>query len=466
MSHYDHQHIESKWQAYWRKQKLFEVPDSIEGKENFYQLVEFPYPSGNLHVGHWYAFCVPDISARMKRMQGYNVLYPIGFDAFGLPAENAAIKHGLDPRDWTYKNMDHMRDQIGKMGPSFDTSREVVTCDPKYYKWTQWLFLQLYKAGLVDQKETQVNWCTDCKTVLANEQVISGECERCGNEVIKKEMKQWNIHITKYADRLIDDLDELDWPEEIKIAQKNWIGRSYGINITYQVDTKKKSGRDPQQVGGHTNEDTASPALPKTIVFDQLQKVKFVRKKGKLSEMQESIEKKDRHLVFDGATLLKHFNKKSKSEIRYRAKYASTVIAGLNKLHYVSDTEAVFAHGKKIFKVVLTPVDNRKQYVKTYYEWKKASQQYRQYQEQITIDVFTTTPVNFGMSFLVIAPEHKMINRITASEQKAEVQKYIAWCKTRTEIERTAEGKEKNRSLYGSICNQSSHERKSPDLGC
>jgi leucyl-tRNA synthetase len=236
MRSYDHTKIEKKWQEAWNKAKLYEVPDSISGKENFYLLVEFPYPSGNLHVGHWYAFAVPDILARHLRMKGKNVLYPIGFDAFGLPAENAAIKNGINPRVWTENNMAYMRKQIASMGTSFDTSREVVTCHPEYYKWTQWLFLQLFKAGLAYRKQTAVNWCPKDKTVLANEQVVAGKCERCGTEVEQRQMLQWNLKITDYADRLVDDLEPLNWPEEIKESQRNWIGRSLGAEIDFPLE--------------------------------------------------------------------------------------------------------------------------------------------------------------------------------------------------------------------------------------
>ena len=239
MERYNHKKVEKKWQERWAKDGLYTASDRKEGAENFYALVEFPYPSGNLHVGHWYAFAVPDILVRAKRMQGYNVLFPIGFDAFGLPAENAAIKRGYDPRKWTYDNMDYMRAQIRSMGASFDWSREVMTCDPAYYKWTQWLFLQLFKKGLVTQRETHVNWCPSCKTVLANEQVTGGACERCGSEVEKKTMKQWNVAITRYAQRLLDGLDVVDWPEEIKQAQRNWIGRSEGAVVKFKVQKSK-----------------------------------------------------------------------------------------------------------------------------------------------------------------------------------------------------------------------------------
>lgn len=235
MDRYDHKSIERKWQDEWAKSELYKTADKKDGKDNFYLLVEFPYPSGNLHVGHWYAFAVPDILARAMRMQGKNVLYPIGFDAFGLPAENAAIKNKLNPRTWTLSNIEYMKKQIASMGTSFDWSREVITCDPNYYKWTQWLFLQLFKRGLVYRKETAVNWCPKDKTVLANEQVINGLCERCDSEVIQKQMLQWNIKITDYADRLIEDLDKLNWPKEIKESQKNWIGRSEGAEIDFPL---------------------------------------------------------------------------------------------------------------------------------------------------------------------------------------------------------------------------------------
>ena len=235
MKKYDHKTIERKWQNFWSEKGIYATPDKAPGKDNFYLLVEFPYPSGNLHVGHWYAFALPDILARLLRMQGKNVLYPIGFDAFGLPAENAAIKNKLSPRQWTQRNIEHMKKQIVSMGTSFDWSRLISTCDPQYYKWTQWLFLQLFKRGLAYQKNTAVNWCPKDKTVLANEQVINGHCERCETEVMQKEMLQWNLKITNYADRLIDDLEKLDWPEQIKESQKNWIGRSEGAEISFKI---------------------------------------------------------------------------------------------------------------------------------------------------------------------------------------------------------------------------------------
>jgi leucyl-tRNA synthetase len=235
MKNYDHKKIEKKWQSAWEEQGLYKVQDSVKDKENFYQLVEFTYPSGNLHVGHWYAFAVPDIFARYKRMQGYNVLYPMGFDAFGLPAENAAIKLGADPKVWTHKQMDTMRTQLRSMGAMFDWEREIVSCEPIYYKWTQWMFNQFLKNDLVYRDITKVNWCPKDQTILANEQVVDGCCERCGTEVIQRKQPQWMLRITKYADRLIDDLDNLKWPDAIKESQKNWIGRSEGSEIDFHI---------------------------------------------------------------------------------------------------------------------------------------------------------------------------------------------------------------------------------------
>lgn len=237
-NNYNHKNIESKWQNEWQKNDIYKTLDKFQDKENFYTLVEFPYPSGNLHIGHWYAFAVPDIFARAKRMQDYNVLFPIGFDSFGLPAENAAIKRGLDPKKWTYENIEYMEKQLASMGNSFDWSRKVITSDPEYYRWTQWLFLELFKKGLAYKKKALVNWCPSCQTVLANEQVVNGKCERCGSEVIQKDLEQWFFKITDYAERLISDLDNLDWPEPIKEAQRNWIGKSSGAEISFELKAK------------------------------------------------------------------------------------------------------------------------------------------------------------------------------------------------------------------------------------
>src|SRR3989344_570289 len=239
MSKYNPSKIEKKWQQYWEDKKLYQAEDFGHDKKNFLLLVEFPYPSGDLHTGHWFAFSVPDIYGRYLRMNGFNVMYPIGFDAFGLPAENAAIKNNIHPRDWTKKNITRMSKQLRSMGASFDLSREVQTIDPEYYRWTQWIFIQLYNADLAYRAETLVNWCPNDKTVLANEQVIDGKCDRCGNVVEQRNLSQWMFKITSFADRLIDDLQDLDWPESTKSAQVNWIGRSEGALIEFPVHSSQ-----------------------------------------------------------------------------------------------------------------------------------------------------------------------------------------------------------------------------------
>lgn len=237
---YDHHEIEKHAQEKWAQLELYKADLTDTAKDPYYLLVEFPYPSGDLHIGHWYAFAITDIYARMLRLRGKNVLFPIGFDAFGLPAENAAIKHGLDPKEWTYANMERMRTQLRTMGSSFDWSKEVVTCDPKYYQWTQWLFTKFFEQGLAERKEAPVKWCPKDQTVLANEQVIDGRCERCGTEVVEKRLTQWFLKITEYADRLLTGLDALPWREEIKEAQRAWIGKREGAYLHFPIKDREE----------------------------------------------------------------------------------------------------------------------------------------------------------------------------------------------------------------------------------
>jgi len=229
------QAIDKKWQNIWEESGAFKFKED-ENKKKLYVLEMFSYPSGSkLHAGHWFNYGPTDSWARMKKLQGYNVFQPMGFDAFGLPAENFAIKTGIHPMDSTLKNIKTMEEQLKAMGAMFNWDHEVVTCDPDYYKWTQWLFLQLYKNGLAYRKKAPVNWCPSCMTVLANEQVVDGNCERCGTAVIKKDLTQWFFKITQYADELLDGLEELDWPEKTKAMQKHWIGRSYGSSVEFKV---------------------------------------------------------------------------------------------------------------------------------------------------------------------------------------------------------------------------------------
>ena len=230
---YDFKQVEAKWQKVWEDEHTFHA-EIDHSKPKFYALVEFPYPSAaGLHVGHPRSYTALDIVARKKRQCGYNVLYPMGWDAFGLPTENYALKNHINPEIVTAKNVARFKSQLKALGLSFDWDREINTTDPDYYKWTQWIFLQLYKKGLAYKKETAVNYCTGCKVVLANEEVVNGVCERCGSPVVHKVKSQWMLKITAYADRLIDDLDGLDFIERVATQQKNWIGRSHGAEINF-----------------------------------------------------------------------------------------------------------------------------------------------------------------------------------------------------------------------------------------
>ncbi len=222
---YNPKDIEEKWQKQWEAEQLYHAPDNSP-EPKFYNLVMLPYPSGDLHMGHWYNFAPADAYGRFKRMHGYNVMQPMGFDAFGLPAENAAISRGVQARTWTLSNIETMRKQLRIMGAQWDWQREIVSCMPDYYKWTQWLFLQFYKHGLAYRTKAPANWCPGCNTTLANEQVLAdGTCERCGSVVIRKEIDQWLLRITRYAEELLH-FDNIEWPEKTVTMQHNWIGRS------------------------------------------------------------------------------------------------------------------------------------------------------------------------------------------------------------------------------------------------
>ena len=233
---YNFSEIEKKWQTKWEEEDAFKVSEDTD-KEKYYVLEMFPYPSGKLHMGHVRNYSIGDVLARFKKMKGYNVLHPMGWDSFGLPAENAAIKHNVEPSVWTWNNIDEMRKQLKELGFSYDWDREVATCHPDYYRWMQWIFIQFYKKGLAYKKENPVNWCPSCQTVLANEQVVDGKCERCGSLVGKKELSQWYFKITDYAERLLDNLEKLPgWPNKVKLMQKNWIGKSTGAEVTFEIE--------------------------------------------------------------------------------------------------------------------------------------------------------------------------------------------------------------------------------------
>lgn len=314
--HYKPQQIEKKWQKDWEENKIYHTPDDND-KPKFYALSMFPYPSGRLHMGHVRNYTITDVIARHKKMAGFNVLHPIGWDSFGLPAENAAKKSNTPPANWTYKNIDYMRDQLKMLGLSFDWDREVCTCSPDYYKWTQWIFLELYHAGLAYKKEAAVNWCPDCQTVLANEQVENGCCWRCESEVTKKKLAQWFFKITQYADRLLKSLDTIPgWPDKVKLMQENWIGKSYGTELRFPV-----KGIDDLEIPVFTTRpDTVfgvtamvlapeHPLVAELTTADHKASVEaYIDNSKKLSEIERTSTERDKTGVPIGSFVINPFN--------------------------------------------------------------------------------------------------------------------------------------------------------------
>jgi len=314
---YNPQEIEKKWQQRWADDRLYEVRDD-DPRPKWYALTMFPYTSGDLHIGHWYNNIPADVHARYKRMRGFNVLHPYGFDAFGLPAENAAIKHGVHPFKWTMQNIDNMRRQVKSIGAIYDWSREVITCVPEYYKWTEWFFLKLYEAGLAFRARAPVNWCPECQTVLANEQVVGeGVCERCETPVIRRDLEQWFFRITKYADELLN-FDGIDWPEKIKLMQRNWIGKSYGTEISFALDHPGVEEKEikvfttrPDTVFGVTFMVLAPehPLVAKLTSPDKKAEVEaYVLKSRRLSEIERLSTEKEKDGVFIGAYCVNRVN--------------------------------------------------------------------------------------------------------------------------------------------------------------
>ncbi|PKR78149.1 leucine--tRNA ligase [Halalkalibacillus sediminis] len=312
---FDHQQIESKWQNYWQENKTFKT-NTLSEKEKFYALDMFPYPSGaGLHVGHPEGYTATDIVSRMKRMQGYEVLHPMGWDAFGLPAEQYAIDTGNDPADFTEENIQTFKRQIQSLGFSYDWDREVNTTDPDYYKWTQWIFIQLYKKGLAYIDEVPVNWCPALGTVLANEEVIDGKSERGGHPVVRKPMRQWMLKITAYADRLLEDLEELDWPESLKDMQRNWIGKSEGAEVSFEIEGAAESFKAfttrPDTLFGATYAvfSPEHPLVEKITTKDQLSAVEAYKKDVQTkSELERTDLAKDKSGVFTGAYAINPIN--------------------------------------------------------------------------------------------------------------------------------------------------------------
>ncbi|HOJ09066.1 MAG TPA: leucine--tRNA ligase [Clostridiales bacterium] len=315
MKSYNAKDIEKKWQKKWEEENTFKVEEN--GKPKYYVLEMFPYPSGNLHMGHVRNYSIGDVVARFIRMNGYNVLHPMGWDAFGRPAENAAIMHGTHPFDWTRSNIEIMRGQLKELGLSYDWDREVTTCHPNYYKWTQWMFLQMYKNGLAYKKKSNVNWCPSCATVLANEQVVNGKCERCKADVGKKDLEQWFFRITKYAQRLLDDINKLKgWPDKVKLMQQNWIGRSEGVEVDFKVDGMDKGVRiyttRPDTIFGVTYMVIAPEHRMTTEIIKGTPQeqtcLEFITRMQHMNEITRTSEETEKEGVFTGRHVINPLN--------------------------------------------------------------------------------------------------------------------------------------------------------------
>ncbi len=371
--------IEPKWQSRWAEQDLYAANDN-DPRPKFYNLVMFPYPSGDLHIGHWYNYSGADMYGRYMRMRGHNVMQPIGFDAFGLPAENAAIKRNIQPRTWTLDNVANMRKQLARMGAGWSWAREVVTCLPDYYRWTQWLFLQFYQHGQAYRTKAPANWCPTCNTTLANEQVVNGACERCGTPVERREIDQWLLRITDYADQLLN-FDGLDWPEKTRLMQTNWIGRSEGAEIRFRA-----------RVQGEAEENN---------------------RRGRRGEIEK--EKKT-----SGATAIA----------------AEQVAAATATTSSLSPSASASSASSAVQSSAA---------------------------EEVEIPVFTTRPDTiYGVTFFVLAPEHPLVERLTAPERREAVQAYLDEVRRETEIERlsTEAGRKKTGVPLGTtVTNPVSGER-------
>ncbi len=313
---YDPLVIEKKWQQKWAEDKLYEVNEDSP-KLKYYALTMLPYTSGDLHIGHWYAMAPSDVQARFKRMQGYNVLHPMGFDAFGLPAENAAINRGIHPFTWTMQNIENMRKQLKSIGAIYDWSREIITCLPEYYKWTQWFFLKLYENSLAYRSKAPVNWCPKCQTVLANEQVISGQCERCDTIVIHRDLEQWFFRITRYAEELMQH-EGIDWPERIKIMQHNWVGKSIGADISFALNHPSVEEKEirvfttrPDTIFGVTFMVLAPehPLVLKLTTPDKKAEVEaYIEQSRKQTDIERLSTEKEKDGVFIGSYVTNHLN--------------------------------------------------------------------------------------------------------------------------------------------------------------
>ncbi|MBU4057554.1 class I tRNA ligase family protein, partial [Patescibacteria group bacterium] len=482
MKKYDHKKIEKKHQQNWEKDGAYNTKED-KNKQKYYCLVEFPYASGEgLHVGHVRGYTALDIIARKKRMEGFNVLYPIGLDAFGLPTENYAIKTGINPKIIIRDIANTFRRQLKSLGFSFDWSREINTSDPEYYKWTQWIFLQFFKHGFAYKKKMPINWCVDCKIGLANEEVINGVCERCGGQVEKKEKEQWMLAITKYADRLYDDLDKTEFLEKIKVQQRNWIGRSSGVLISFALATTQIGADKKPQIN----------ADGKIVLITNVQEFREnvnIDSKLKIEGREFSIKELIKFKLDDGSFYLKLFlsggyvladDLNSNSFILVKEKDTNLKIEEdditfENKKYsfsYKAHAIAEEVFGEEIFKkgesetfwdytsgnnyLSLGIVDKNKKRLDFLGKTIKADKievtnlresasNLRSSATFTKVNVFTTRPDTlFGATYLVLAPEHELIRKMLddrSIENKKEVEKYISETAKKKDIDRMAENK-------------------------
>lgn len=427
VNRYDPSKVESKWQKIWQDSGIYKTTDNP--KKPFYNLVMFPYPSGDLHLGHWYNFAPADTLGRLARMQGYDVLQPLGYDAFGLPAENAAIKRGTPADEWTAENVANFHQQYLRLGGMYDLEREVNTSSPEYYRWTQWLFLQLFKAGKAVQREAYVNWDPVDKTVLANEQVINGFADRSGAKVERKKLKQWFFTITDYADDLIKDLEKLDWPAKVKTQQINWIGRSHGALVKFPVVNQPKA----------VDSLKFTPELSKKIKSgEKVSTIRFEAKNLKKGDTVELITRfnKDSIESFGTATISKIESQKLKD--------IPLELEGHE--HYSSHEEML------------------KDYRGYYGEEVELSTEFTIYYfndvQLKFVEVYTTRiDTLFSGTFLVLAPEHPMVAELTTAKQKDEVEQYIEFAGSKTDVDRQ-EAKEKSGVFTGSYVTNPANDEK------
>ncbi len=450
---YIHKDIEAKWQNYWDKNKTFKVENDFS-KPKYYTLDMFPYPSGAwLHVGHPEWYTANDIVARYKTANWFNVLHPMGWDAFWLPAENYAIKTGTHPRVTTDNNIDTFKKQIKALGFSYDWDREIDTTDPKYYKWTQWIFLKLFENGLAYEQDLPINYCPSCKTWLANEEVLYDfTCERCGTKVEKKKLRQWVLAITKYADRLLNDVDKLDWPEGIKDMQRNWIWKSEGCEFEMKLSMnplKKQLQKNEACISDGVGLNCPAKASHISIILNNTIKVK--KKTHFIKKIDATIINWDKKIIFNSANILKHFRSKSTKEFNYRKNILWTIFYNIDKIKFNSENIWNIIFKNNVIKVVLWKQNNWNYYVKTFYQNDKLTNSLKEYNNSPSIKVYTTRiDTVFGMTYAVLAPDHPQVNDFITKEQKVNCEKYISNANSKSDQDRTADDKEKTWVFTGS----------------